>query len=108
MIDPAEIHGKRIAMIAWGEKGAGGDDVAVFTGIADWDGRRLIMRREPDSSSFAIPDEWLDRLKAVEPDLKETLLGAEFHFSVTVGNLPDSEDVSAWCTAPDFLDTRKT
>jgi hypothetical protein len=45
MTDPSTIHGKRLAMIAWGEKTDGTDDVAVFSGIAEWDGIVLTMRR---------------------------------------------------------------
>ncbi len=41
MIDPATIQGKRLAMIAWGKKSDGSDDVAVLFGIAEWDGTAL-------------------------------------------------------------------
>ena len=88
-MNPADIHGRRLAMIAWGTKPDGSDDVVVFTGIADWDGKRLTMLRQPPSESFPIPDEWLDRVKPTPPNLKVTLLDAEYSFSVTVGALPD-------------------
>jgi hypothetical protein len=31
MINPSDIHGKRLAMIAWGNKANGEDDVVVTT-----------------------------------------------------------------------------
>jgi hypothetical protein len=94
MINPKDTHGKRIAMIAWGEKSDGSDDVTVFTGIADWRDGHLTMVREPKESSFQIPDEWLDRLKPVEEKLREILLESEFCFSVSIGNLSDGEYLS--------------
>ena len=92
MIDPSTTNGKRIAMIAWAKKGDGEDDVAVFSGIADWDGRKLILRRQPDSASFMIPDEWLSRLKPVDDELRMMLFDAEYCFSVSVGVLDTEED----------------
>jgi hypothetical protein len=96
MVDPATTHGKRLAMIAWGKNEDGSDDVAVFTGVAEWDGAVLMMRREPEASSFAIPPGWLPRLQIVRDDMRPTLLDAEYSFSVTVGNLGDGEDVSVF------------
>ena len=75
-------------MMAWGEKADGTDDVAIFTGTAEWDGRRLAMLRGPSEPPFEMPDEWLDRLKPVDPDLQSEFLGAEYYFSVTIGPLP--------------------
>ncbi len=46
-------------MLAYGEKPDGSDDVAVFTGTAEWDGKHLLMRRRPDGSTFQLADEWL-------------------------------------------------
>jgi hypothetical protein len=94
MADLAHLHGKRLAMIGWSKKKDGSRDAAVFTGVAFWDGSRLTMRREPEESSFVIPDEWLVRLKPVEPKLKETLLGADYSFSVTVGDVAEGSDLS--------------
>ena len=96
MIDPIDIHGKRLAMIAWGTKPSGEDDVAVFTGLADWDGTVLTMRRETAESSIVVPGEWLSRIRAVREDLRQTLLGAEYQFSVTIGSLDENEDASLY------------
>jgi hypothetical protein len=96
MVNPSEIHGKRLAMIAWGEKADGEDGVVVFTGLADWDGTMLTMRREPAESSFVVPAEWLPRIQPVQADLRETLLGAEYQFSVTIGNLDEDDDASLY------------
>lgn len=82
MVNPADTHGKRLAMAVWGKKPNGSDDVAIVTGIASWDGTRLTMLRD-SGGRFQIEHQWLARLKAVEPELRETFLGAEFYFSLT-------------------------
>ena len=94
VVDPAATHGKRIAMIAWGEHDDGSDDVVVFAGVAQWDGVELSMRRSPDSSSFTIPSDWLPRLQPVPDELKSMMLDAEYYFPVTVDNLGEGEDTS--------------
>ena len=83
-------------MMAWGRKADGTDDVAIFTGTVDWDGRRLAMLRSDGEPPFEVPDDWLDRLKSVDPDLRPDLLGAEYYFSVTIGPLPAGADVSQY------------
>jgi len=95
MIDPADVDGKRIAMIVWGEKPDGSDDVAVFTGVAHWDGAELTMVRKP-GPDFPLLDHWVERMKPVDADLKATLLGAELAFSVSIGGLPEGTDVEAF------------
>jgi len=100
MINPTEIHGKRLAMVAWAEKDDGSDDVAVFTGIAHWDGNTLMMCREPIESSLEIEMDWLTRIKEVVPDLRDTLLGAEYYFSVSVGDISEVDDPSELKTTP--------
>jgi hypothetical protein len=82
MVNPADTHGKRLAMAVWGKKPNGTDDIAIVTGTASWDGMRLTMVRDA-GESLLIEHQWLARLKAVEPELKETFLGAEYYFSLT-------------------------
>jgi len=96
MVNPADIHGRRLAMLAWGKKPDGTDDVAAFTGIAEWDGQRLVMRRGPGEAPFEVQDEWLGRLRPVEPDMQSELLGAEYYFSVTIGPLRAGDDVGRY------------
>jgi hypothetical protein len=83
-------------MVVWGKKDHGTDDVAVFTGIAEWDGRRLIMLRQPGAAPFEVQHEWLGRLKPATPDLQSELLGADYYFSVTIGPLPPGDDMSQY------------
>jgi hypothetical protein len=89
MIDLATVHGKRMAMMAWGKKEDGTDDVVAFTGIADWDGKRLRLLREKGEVFEVLADFW-DRIRPVNEEVKDILLNAEFCFSVTVGNLGDA------------------
>jgi hypothetical protein len=66
MVDLTHVHGKRLAMIAWGRKDDGSDDVAVFTGVASWDG---------------------------QPSDNAPLLGAEYCLSVGVGDLQEGDNL---------------
>jgi hypothetical protein len=91
MVNPADVHGKRIAMVAWSQNPDGSDDVAVFTGTANWDGIHLTMVRQA-GTTFQLDDEWLDRIEPVESGLKPMLLDADFSFSVAVGDLPEGEN----------------
>ena len=94
MIPPDKLHGKRLAMVAWAKKEGGEDDVRVFAGTADWNGETLTVRREPIDSSFEVQAEWLERIKGVTPDLKKTLLGADYSFSVNVGDISEAANPS--------------
>ena len=85
MVNPPDTHGKCIAMAVWGKKPDGADDVMIVTGIADWDGRRLTML-PVSGAPFRVEHQWLARLKPVEPELRETFMGAEYYFSVTASS----------------------
>ena len=60
-------------MMVWGKKADGTDDVAVFTGTAEWDGQRLVMLRGHGEPPLEVQGEWLDRLKPVDPDRPDNL-----------------------------------
>jgi len=94
MVNLTDVHGRKLAMVAWAEKPDGTDDVVVFTGTAHWAGGHLTMLRA--ESSFQILDEWLDRVKPVAADLKALLLGADYFFNVSIGPLPDGANVSEY------------
>jgi len=94
MVNLTDVHGKCLAMMAWGKKADGSNEVVVFTGTTDWDGRRLLMRRGHGKPPLEIQDEWLDRIEAAHPSLQSELLGAEYYFSVTIGPLSAADDAS--------------
>lgn len=80
-------------MVAWGLTPDGEEDVVVFAGRGHWEDGVLTVRREPEETSFVIRTEWIPRIRPVPPEVKDTLLGADYHFSVTVGDI--GEDRSA-------------
>jgi len=91
MINPKTVHGKKLALIGWAKDDEGEDDVSVFSGIARWNGTQLILDRGNDNLDFNIPNEWLQRLKSVEDEFKETLMNADYSISFSVDNLPNDK-----------------
>ena len=78
-------------MVAWGKEEDESDRVAVFTGVADWDGKCLRMRRER-GGVFEVRPEWWERIRPANAEVREIVLQAEFCFSVAVGDVEDAGD----------------
>jgi hypothetical protein len=95
MIQPSELQGRRLAMIAWAQNPDGSDNVAVFTGIARFRGSSLIMTRTPPESSFEVPAHLLERIRHVADAFKEMLLNADYSFSVSVGSIDECDESEA-------------
>ena len=96
MINPADIDGGRLATSVWGTKPDGSDDVMVYAGTARWDGKCMSMLGSSGELLVRLEDQWLTRLRRVEPSLKKTLLEADFSFSVTIGPLPEGADMDKY------------
>ena len=94
--NPSDVNGRRLAMVACGEKPDGSADVVVFAGPAEWDGDHLSMHHESSQSSLVLPDEFLGRLQPVPSDLRSILLDADYSLSVTIGDLPADADPSEY------------
>lgn len=86
MVEPAQLVGKRLALLLIGEDEHGQDDCAIFAGIVRQDGSRLVLDR--DDGPFELRDEWIERIRPVEAQVKDILLGADYVLSLSVGNLP--------------------
>lgn len=92
MIHPSEVHGRRLAVVVWGVKPDGNDDVVVFAGTVHWDRRHLGLVGDSGDELLSLQPEWLDRLRHVDESLKETLLGADLSISLNIGPLPEGAD----------------
>lgn len=88
-----ELDGKVLAVVLWGEKD-GEEEASVHTGTLRKAGASYEFFREEDGPSFNLEQKWLDRIKTVPDELKETLLNADVSLSLTVGQIPDDMDVS--------------
>jgi hypothetical protein len=93
MAKPEEMHGKKLAVIAWAKKDNGEDDVTLFAGVIQWDGSRLVLNRGEEHPVFPIPDAWFGRLQMVDKKIKETLMDSDYSISVSVGKVKN-EDVA--------------
>lgn len=64
---------RRLALVLWAEDEKGEEDVAVFSGTLVANGGRYFLACERGQAP-EILDEWLERIRPVPDDLRETLL----------------------------------
>lgn len=84
------------ALLLWSKNEAGEDDVAVFRGTFKKHQSDFYIDRGQNHEKFEIREEWLERVQKVPEDLVETLEGARYQLSLSVGNLGDGEDGSKY------------
>ena len=94
MTDFTHVHDKKFAVILVEDDGTKDGKWTVVTGVAKWRDGHLFVHRAMDVSEFPIPDETLDRVKPVLPQVREILEDAEFCLTLTVGPLPEGADPS--------------
>ena len=83
-MNPAELDGKPFTL--WLTDVC--DESAVFSGVAKWDGSKLLLDRSP-KPQFALRSEWHERIQLVaNEEARKILLGADY-FLRHVGSLPD-------------------
>jgi len=89
------LNGKSFAVLLMGQTAAGQDDWAVFAGTFRTDDKGFFLDRG-QKPPFEIDADWLERIKPVSGSVKETLLGAEFYLSLTIGPLPEGESAETF------------
>ncbi len=94
MINFKTVNGKRMSMVVWGNEDDGSDKVIVYAGIADWDGVHLTIHWNSSSESYVLPDDWLPRIKPVQPELKAIFKDAEYALSVSISTSAGNIDFS--------------
>ncbi len=88
-----ELDGKILVIILWGECD-GEEEASCHTGTLRKSGARYEFYRGEGSPAFNLEPQWLERIKPVPDDLKETLLNADVSLSLTVELIPENMDVS--------------
>ena len=88
-----ELNEKSLAIILWSEKD-GVEEASAHTGTLRRAGVSYEFHRGENSPTFMLEHEWIARIKPVTEDLKETLMGADYMLSLTVGPIPDNVDLS--------------
>lgn len=88
-----ELDGKILAIILWGECD-GEEEASCHTGTLRKSGARYEFYRGEGSPAFNLEPQWLERIKPVPDDLKETLLSADVSLSLTVELIPEDMDVT--------------
>ena len=90
-----ELDGKILAIILCGESD-GEKEVSAHRGTLRKTGETYEFYRGKDRPSFKLEPHWLDRIRVVPDDVKETLLGADVCLSLTVGPIPNDADLSEY------------
>ena len=85
-----------IALLLWGKDEDGEDDVALFCGTFRKHNSTFYIDRGTNNEKIEVREEWLERIQKVPDDLRETLEGASYQLSLSIGNLEEGEDVSSY------------
>jgi len=94
MTDFTLIHGKKFAVIFVEHDGTEDGKWTVLTGVAKWRDGHLFVHRGMDVPEFPVPDNTLDRVKPVLPEVREMLEEADYCTMLSVGPLPEDTDPS--------------
>jgi hypothetical protein len=91
-MNPRSLEGRRFAIVGVLQGNDPDDEQwAVFPGTLHFVEERLWLKRAGAKPAVEIRPEWFDRIREVEPDLRDTLQGAEYMLVLTVGALADDE-----------------
>jgi hypothetical protein len=94
MPDLAHIHDKKFAVIFVEDDGTEEGACTVLTGVAKWREGHLFVHRGMDVPEFPIPDDTLDRVKQVQPEIRDVLEEADYWTMLLVGPIPEDADPS--------------
>lgn len=94
MLDLAHIHDKKFAVIFVEDDGTEDGAWTVLTGVAKWREGHLFVHRGMDVPEFPIPDDTLDRVKPVQPEVRDVLEEADYCTMLSVGPIPEDADPS--------------
>jgi hypothetical protein len=94
MLDFTHIHDKKFAVIFIEDDGTEDGKWTILVGVAKWRDGHLSIYRGLDAPEFPIPDDTLDRVKPVLPEVRETLEQADYCTMLTVGPLAEDADPS--------------
>jgi hypothetical protein len=87
-----ELNGKGIALVLMRKDEVGDDDWAVMEGRAVVRGEELYLERAAGQPLFPVPSDAIERIRPVDEDLKDILLGAELCIPLTVGTADEDVD----------------
>ena len=86
------LHGKKFVVILVEDDDTEDGEWIVLAGVAEWRGGQLLVHRGMDVPEFPIPEETLDRIKPVAPEVRDILEGADYSVMLTVGPIPEGVD----------------
>lgn len=92
MPDFSLIHDKKFAVVLVEDDETEDGKWTVLVGVAKWRDGHLFVHHGMDIPEFPIPDDTLDRVKPVLPEVRETLEQADYFTMLTFGPLPEDAD----------------
>src|SRR5438309_11450082 len=91
-MNPTELNGRPFTLWLTDDR----DESAMFSGVARWDGLKLVLDRSP-KPQFEIRSEWHERIQPVANEEARTiLLGADYFLRLYVGSLPDDSALTEY------------
>ena len=81
MPNRSDLNGKSLALVLVAD-----DGTAVVAGTVVASADDLVFEYGDDPSRFVLPDDALERIRPVAPEVSEILKGADYFLSLSVGN----------------------
>ena len=90
---PSHFDGKPLALLLIEAGENDNEDMAVTVGVAQYDGKQLVLDLGKDKPPFVIRDEWMSKIKPVPEGVEEIFEGSEYYLPLTIGPLPTGIDL---------------
>jgi hypothetical protein len=92
MPDLTCLQHKPFTVVLVYDDGSAQGDIRLLSGVAEWNGTRVLIHSAGDGGDFIIPAGVQDEIKPVTPEFRPLLEEAEYYVVVHVAPLPDDEE----------------
>ena len=87
LLNQSDLNGKSLALVLVAD-----DGTAVVAGSVHANADDLVFEHGGDPSRFVLPDDAIERIRPVAPEVSEILKGADYFLSLSVGNHDEMPD----------------
>lgn len=78
---------KSLVLILWGLSADGQSNVKMFPGILVYRAEHYYLDLGEQDKRHRIPEDWLDNIAAVPPELKPLMKNCDYQLSLTAGDI---------------------